>query len=394
VISRRREHSWSVGPMLFATTIVMLLCLASQAGGVPHPEVGRSRTSGPEILSIRVNHASLPSRGGTVRVTTQTTGADGCRLFAVGQRPISESLPRSWANCSRGIAKATIQIGANSSHSEVAARFRDYARRGLRVTWVPLTIIVHAGQPGRPAPAGVTGYTESTNWSGYVIPSSQSLIDSASGTWAVPTLNCSDTPNAVVSEWVGIGGVNWPGGGSSGALLQTGTEDRCVNGAQQDDAWWELYPSNPNEAFNFPSLSVSPGDVIVASVYKTAGGHWFTKVDDVTKGIAGIMVTGSSYGTSLDGNGPGSFAKEGSTALLAYAGGYSAEWIVEDSGVTESQLAPFADFGTVTFSNLTTSLTSWSLTPAEGVELVQHGVVLSTPEPPTSEGFAVRYSGP
>lgn len=389
-----RMSSWPHRATLVAASIATLFCLATHAGGVSRPADGSSRITNPTIVSVRVNRASLPSRGGTVKVTTETTGAFGCRLFAVGRRSLTESLPRSWANCSRGIARVTIRIGANFSGTTAVAHFRDYARRGFDVTWVPLTILVHAGQTGQPAPAGVADYAQSTNWSGYVVPSSHSLISSARGAWTVPTLDCTDTPNAVVSEWVGIGGVNWPGGGTSGALLQTGTEDRCIDGAQQDEAWWELYPSKPNESILFSELAISPGDDVVASVYKTEGGHWSTKIDDETRQIAGTMVVGSSYGTSLDNCDGCPFSKEGSTALLTYAGGYSAEWIVEDSGTSPTELAPFANFGAVDFSELTTSLATWSLTPSEGVELVQHGVVLSTPQAPSSNGFEVRYTGP
>ncbi|MGB9111837.1 MAG: G1 family glutamic endopeptidase [Acidimicrobiales bacterium] len=256
-----------------------------------------------------------------------------------------------------------------------------------------MTITIHSGQAGTPAPTAAE-YTESTNWSGYVVPSTQSVIDATSGTWTVPTLNCTDTPNASVSEWVGIGGVHWPGGGNSGALLQTGTEDRCVGGAQEDDAWWELYPSNPNASITFTNLDVSPGDEMQASVRKTTGGHWTTKIDDVTKGLAGVMLTGAGWGTAGDGSGSSTFSKAGTTAQLAYAGGYSAEWIVEDSGTTLTQLAPFANFGAVTFSDLATSLPTWALTPAEGVELVQNGVTLATPDTPNSGEFDVRYTGP
>ncbi len=323
----------------------------------------------------------------------RTMGATGCRLVSAGHKGVADALPRSWRNCSHGVARVTIEFGANTTNTAVRAHFRDYARRGSSVTWAPVTIIIDSGQTGTPAPT-TAEYTESTNWSGYVVPSMQTVIDATSGTWTVPTLNCTDTPNASVSEWVGIGGVNWPGGGNSGALLQTGTEDRCVGAAQQDDAWWELYPSNPNASITFANLDVSPGDEVVASVHKTAGGHWTTKIDDVTKGIAGVMVTGAEWGTAGDHSGSSAFSKGGSSAQYAYEGGYSAEWIVEDSGTTPTQLTPFANFGAVTFSDLATSLRTWTLTPAEGVELVQKGVTLSTPGAPTSDSFDVRYTGP
>jgi hypothetical protein len=388
-----RTPSWPRKPMLVAITAVALLCLSSQAAAADRPTNRRPRLTGPTILAIRVNRASLPARGGTVQLTMLTADAASCRVVSVGHKTIGESLPGTWTDCSRGSARATVRIGENPLGTSVAAHLRAFARRGLQVTWKEVTIRVGAGLSGDPAPTGVVGYPESTNWSGYVVPS-QTMIQSTTGAWAVPTLNCNDTPNADVSEWVGIGGVSWPGGASSGALLQTGTEDACIGGSQHDEAWWELYPSNPNESFVFYDLPVSPGDEIVASVHETSGGRWTTKIDDVTKGIAGVMVTGARYGTSLDDNGAAGSTKEGSTALFAYSGGYSAEWIVEDARTTPAEFAPFANFGTVTFYNLAISLATWSLTPSEGVELVQNGVVLSTPGAPGSDGFAVRYTGP
>jgi Peptidase A4 family len=389
-----RAPSWPRTPMLVATTVIALLCLSSQAAAADRPATRRPRIAGPTILAVRVSRGSLPARGGTVQVSMVTADAASCRVVSVGHKMIGESLARSWTECAGGTAKATVRIGENPLGTSVAAHFRAFARRGIKVTWKPVTILVHAGLSGDPAPTGVVGYPESTNWSGYVVPSSQTMIDSTTGTWAVPTLNCVDTPNADVSEWVGIGGVSWPDGQSSGALLQTGTEDSCIGGSQQDEAWWELYPSNPNESFAFYDLPVAPGDEIVASVRKTSNGRWTTKIDDVTKGIAGVMVTGSEYGTSLDNNRSSGFTKEGSAALFAYSGGYSAEWIVEDARTTPYEFAPFANFGTITFSNLAINLATWSLTPSESVELVQNGVVLSTPSTPSSNGFAVRYTGP
>jgi Peptidase A4 family len=394
MIGRQSGRSWTGGALSIATIIATLLCLATQASGITAPVARVSKGAVPRILSIRANRASLPSRGGTVTVTMRTLDAAGCRLFPVGEKAVTAALPRSWSNCSRGFARVTIKLGANLSGTTVTAHFRDYARRGLSATWVPLTILVRPGQIGEPAPAGSNGYTESTNWSGYVVPSSESVIQSTGGRWTVPTLNCADTPSGEVSEWVGIGGVSWPSGGNSGALLQTGTEDRCLNGVQQDDAWWELYPSNPNGSIVYSRLSVSPGDSVAASVHETVGGRWSTKIDDLTKGISGVMVTGREYGTALDDGGSTSFSMEGSTSRLSYDGGYSAEWIVEDSGASDTQLSPFANFGTVTFSNLQAGLPAWALTSSEEVELVQNGVVLSTPAAPSANGFDVRYTGP
>jgi hypothetical protein len=243
------------------------------------------------------------------------------------------------------------------------------------------------------APAPSSALLQSPNWSGYVLPSS-TLITEVAGTWTVPTLNCSATPNASVGVWVGIGGWGWQTGGSSGALLQTGIGSVCTNGVQTNTGWFEEYPSNPNHSYPFTGFPVSAGDTIKATVYEGAGSSvWVTKVDDVTKGLTGVMVTGGAWGVAVD-SGNGSFPQQGSAAGLSYSGGYTAEWIVEDNGVgADNSLAPFANFGTVVFTNLTTSASSWSLATSYPVEIVQGGQALSTPSAPVGSGFSVSYTG-
>lgn len=174
-------------------------------------------------------------------------------------------------------------------------------------------------------------------------------------------------------------------------LLQTGVTTACVNGMQQNVGWWEEYPSSPNEGINFSGFPVYQGDTIAASVYQTNTGAWVTRVDDVSTGLSGIMLTGAGWGVGSD-FGTGSFSLQGSTASLYYSGGYTAEWVVEDFGQNGS-LVPLADYGTVSFSGLTTSLPTWSLTPTVAMEIAQGNVVLSTPSPPSADGFSVNYTG-
>ena len=97
-------------------------------------------------------------------------------------------------------------------------------------------------------------------------------------------MDCPATPNADASTWVGIGGWNWPSGGTSGALLQTGVDTNCVGGVQQDSAWWEEVPSDPNYSSPFTGFRVYPSDSIETSVYQVSSGAWVTRVDDLTTG--------------------------------------------------------------------------------------------------------------
>src|ERR1700731_1347743 len=158
------------------------------------------------------------------------------------------------------------------------------------------------------------------NWSGYVFPSS-SILTETSAKWTVPTLNCADTANADSSTWVGIGGFGWSTGGNSGVLLQTGTDDGCVNGAQRDYGWWELYPSTPNHSQPFSSFTVSPGNSMEAYVYQQSNGAWVTQLDNLTTGLSGTMITGGGWGVAPTG---ARFTYQGTTSGLTYSGGYTA----------------------------------------------------------------------
>ncbi len=228
-------------------------------------------------------------------------------------------------------------------------------------------------------------FTVSQNWAGYVIQPGQD-VDAVSGEWTVPTLDCQQTPNALDSVWAGIGG----DGAANGNLLQTGVADRCSNGAQQDQAWWELYPVNDQVNFG---LSVSPGDEMETSVYLDQSGQWVTRIDDLTTGWSGWMFAGGTYGIEQDGS--GSFTAEGSSSYISYAGGSTVEWVVEGPGLvkTGSAFLPLADFGTVQFSDLRAGLPSWSLNPNEGEEISYGNQIVAEPGPPDGDGFSVSYTG-
>jgi len=240
--------------------------------------------------------------------------------------------------------------------------------------------------PATPVPAA----HQSTNWAGYVVPSSSAIFTDAEGNWVVPTLNCADTPNGQMAVWLGTGGST---GASSDSLLQTGTSASCVNGAQQNYAWWEIVPATPNQEQTFSNFSVSPGDQIDAAVFQTSSGAWETRLRDVNTGLSAYMITGQSWGVGPTSS--GTFSIQGSAAGFSYAGAYSAEWIIEDETNSATQgLVPFANFGSVTFSNLATSLTTWSLNQSETWAMVQNGVTLATPTTTTTDGFSVGYTGP
>lgn len=236
-----------------------------------------------------------------------------------------------------------------------------------------------------PAPA------QSQNWSGYVIPSSSAPVTEASGRWTVPTLDCAASPNSGASAWVGIGGAVRPSGGTYGSLLQIGIRTDCINGVQANLGWFEQFPSVPNVEQDFAGLAVAAGDSMLASVSQAPGGAWQTRLDDLTTGMSGWMAAGTGWGVAADSSGD-VFGQPGSPTTLSYSGGYSAEWIVEDYSVSTGAV-PLARFGTVVFTDLTTSLSGWSLTAKQAVELVQGTKVISQPSAPAGNGFSVTRVG-
>lgn len=348
---------------------------ASPAPATPAPAPVPVPNPSP-TASLALSTTTIPPAGGTVTLTYASSQASSCTLA---------STPALWTGAN------PIAVDCNGSYQATVP-----AASGQQAWTITFTATSNDGQSAaaeQTLTEQAPEFTQSTNWSGYVVPSDSALITAASGRWTVPTLNCSATPNGGASTWVGIGGYEWPSGGDSGALLQTGVRTDCVNGVQQDTAWWELVPSNPDNELDFLGFYVSPGDSMEASVYQASDGTWATRVDDLTTGLSGVMVTGEGWEVLVDAGG-GTFAVQGSTASLSYQGGYTAEWIVEDYGEGPDQApAPFADYTTVTFTDLTTSLPSWSLTPNDGIEIAQNGNVLSVPSPPGSDGFSVSYTG-
>jgi hypothetical protein len=169
-----------------------------------------------------------------------------------------------------------------------------------------------------------------------------------------------------------------------------------VNGIQEDFAWWEVVPANPNHEMIFTSFPVSPGDAMQVAVFQSTTGAWETEVTDVNTGLSAYMITGEAWGVGR--TSAGTFSAQGSSVNYSYFGGYTAEWIVEDpeegSATPGNPLYPFVNFGSVTFSNMRASFSSWYLTPNEEWTIVQNGVTLATPTGITADGFTDTYTGP
>jgi hypothetical protein len=412
-LARVRFRRWVISTAIAsALGFVGTVGLSSTASATAVP--GR-----PVVLSVHVGRGSLPSTGGATSIVVRTLGASWCALRLVSQPWVHVTFVHRAVPCGGGTMGTVLRLGPNTEPKRQPMVLEVVATNGARITIRRFGLSEGPGpQPVAPSGGSITNVpppstgstTTSTTvppqapsgvarptaiWSGYVLPSSTEVTE-ANGQWTVPALNCLTTPNAGASTWVGIGGYAWPSGGTSGPLVQTGITTNCVNGAQQNNAWWEWVPSAPNESRQFNDFSVAVGDSITATVFQTTSGQWATRVDDTTTGLSGEMVTGEGWFLFSDASGAGVGAMQGTVPLASLSGCYTAEWIEEDytlGGVLGGALVPFADYGTVSFSGLRTSLSSWSLTASDGVEMVQNGVVLSSPSSPSGDGFSVSYTG-
>jgi Peptidase A4 family len=166
---------------------------------------------------------------------------------------------------------------------------------------------------------------DSTNWSGYAVEGTS--FTKALGSWTVPSVNCSTTPNTYSSFWVGIDG--W----TSSTVEQTGTDSDCDGSTPHYYAWYEFYPAG---SVLISSVPVSPGNHISASVTWNSGSS-FT-----------VTLTNESTGKS--------YSKTGTVRRAARS---SAEWIAEAPCCTNSGgILPLADFGTVDFGEDYTGISS------------------------------------
>jgi hypothetical protein len=155
---------------------------------------------------------------------------------------------------------------------------------------------------------------ESENWSGYAVTGSS--FTQAKGSWTVPTVYCSSTPNSYSSFWVGLDGY------SSTTVEQIGTDSDCNGKTPSYYAWYEFYP----QGSYLINLTISPGNQISAQV--SYSGNEFT-----------VTITNETTGKS--------FSK---TTTVPGAKRSSAEWIAEAPCCTRGGgILPLSEFGTVSF---------------------------------------------
>ncbi|PTB62293.1 concanavalin A-like lectin/glucanase [Trichoderma citrinoviride] len=200
--------------------------------------------------------------------------------------------------------------------------------------------------------AGRVNY--STVWSGAVIhsPPENELFNSVSASFVIPKPSIpTGSPNEdfyTVAVWVGIDGDT-----SQNAILQTGVDLTIANGQVYYEPWYEWWPDHSS---TFPEhLSISPGDVVKATVSATSSTSGFAILENVS---TGQLV--SKYLTSAH-------------AL----GQQNAEWIVENyimGPASSGHLTPLANWSSIVFTDTRASTQkSWlDASNATVVNMSQH----------------------
>lgn len=165
------------------------------------------------------------------------------------------------------------------------------------------------------------------------------------------------------SAWVGIDGDT-----CQTAILQTGL-DFCIQGTTVTyDAWYEWYP---DYAYDFTGITINTGDNVRVTV----------DASSLTSGTATIenLTTGQTVQHTFTGQTSGSLCET------------NAEWIVEDfqSG---HKMVPFADFGTVTFTNAYATDNGSQVGPpgSQILDIEQNGQVLTSVSTGASD-VTVKY---
>jgi hypothetical protein len=166
-----------------------------------------------------------------------------------------------------------------------------------------------------------------SHWSGYIVASDiqnrSSVVSSVSASWTVPEIKSSEN-NTFSGVWVGIGGYG------EDTLIQTGTEQECINGTFVYYAWYELLPDH---LVRIPHINVRAGDTVTASIslINENTNTWSIEIADVTQNQR--------------------FKK----TVVYDSSRLSAEWIVERPKVN-GNISTLADFGNVTLTECKATL--------------------------------------
>jgi hypothetical protein len=122
----------------------------------------------------------------------------------------------------------------------------------------------------RPSPpvafSGNTVNVVSGNWGGYVAQQPGVKFRYVRAEFFVPYVDCASTPSSFSGHWVGLDGA------SNATVEQDGILAACQGATPVYSAWYEMFPLPPV----YSSITVRPGNSIVASAYYDSGTRMFT----------------------------------------------------------------------------------------------------------------------
>src|ERR1700733_8720469 len=199
--------------------------------------------------------------------------------------------------------------------------------------------------------AGASDADGSLNWSGQLLTGT--TFSAVRASWVVPTVQATPYAGASAS-WIGIDGA----GTSPGSIIQTGTAQNTSGGATSYYAWYELYPQPAVEIG-----PVAPGDSMSASIVNAGGSNWDLSISDTT--------AGNEAGGVVQYSGPAT----------------SAEWIEELPTVVGAAQPSLANFGSVTFSDMTYNASGSGTATLSPIDMVdESGNVIPSAGPTSFNG--------
>jgi hypothetical protein len=235
-----------------------------------------------------------------------------------------------------------------------------FAAPHLTATGAPTSALPRLVGPAHDVRDGSTEL--SSNWSGYVVAGGR--YSSVTATWTQPYLEPFSAPGTAASFWVGLDGWGSP------TVEQCGTTaEEYSGGGVTYYPWYEMYPGPEMEIYG--GVTVSPGDVMQATVTTDGAGNFTMMLRNVTTGVT-------------SGSGP---------EYNPDAACYSAEAIAEapTNGSTGSEY-PLAPFGTVHFTNCAIDGSPISSFNWDRLNMEQDGTMAARTSPLGSDGASFLVS--
>lgn len=214
----------------------------------------------------------------TLHITTQPVGDS---IFtganAVFSASASSFAPVRWQSSADLSAGFTYIPGANSHRLVI----RDVARSQSGTRYRAVFETPGANLVTRAATLQVRsniGQAWDPNWSGYALTGAG--FTAVSGSWTVPTPQCTPGANPSAATWLGIDGYG------SSLVEQIGVDEGCSNGTPSYGAWYQMYgnttPGDGGAGLDPTAYPVFAGDVMTASV-SFASGLWTLQLKNVTQ---------------------------------------------------------------------------------------------------------------